>query len=143
MTQINTGRVVIGGVVAGVILFIVGGIVNGAILGSDWKAWAQTMGSLIHPPSGSTAMLIWLIVSLVNGITGVWIYAGIRPRYGAGPRTAVLAGILVWLVASLTPAFGQVALGVYYKHVLAAEAVGGFVGFLVAMLAGAAIYQEE
>ncbi len=143
MKQINTGRVVIGGVVAGVILFIVGGIVNGVILGSDWKAWTQTMGSLIHPPSGSTGMLIWLVVSLVNGITGVWIYAGIRPRYGAGPRTAVLTGVLVWLVASLTPAFGMVALGAYPKHVMATEAATGFVGFLVAILAGAAIYQEE
>jgi len=34
MGQINVGRLVIGGIVAGVILFVAGFIIHGAILGS-------------------------------------------------------------------------------------------------------------
>ena len=35
------------------------------------------------------------------GIAAVWLYAAIRPRYGAGPRTAVIAGLAVWVMADL------------------------------------------
>ncbi|SEE07542.1 hypothetical protein SAMN05519104_5141 [Rhizobiales bacterium GAS188] len=86
MTHINTGRVVLGGVVAAIVLFIVSGIVNGAILGSSWQAWLQAMGSLNHAPAEPAGLALWAIVSLVFGLTGVWIYAGIRPRYAPGRR---------------------------------------------------------
>ena len=142
MTHINIGRIVVGGIVAAVILFIVSGIVNGAILGSAWQAWLQTMGSLNHAPAGPIGMVIWAIVSLVFGLTGAWIYAGIRPRFGAGPKTALLAGFLLWLAGWLAPSLGQVALGAIPTDVTAIGCIGGLAGALLALLAGAAIYKE-
>lgn len=109
MVPVNIGRVLLGGLVATFILFIASGVINGAILGSAWQHWVQTMGSLNHAPAEPAGLLIWAAVSLVFGISGVWIYAGIRPRYGSGPRTAALAGILLWLTGWLAPALGQVA----------------------------------
>jgi hypothetical protein len=91
MGQINWTRVVLGGVVAAVILFVAGFIIHGLILGPDWMAW----GAAGHMPlalSHGAMTVVWIIVSLINGITGVWIYASIRPRYGAGAQTALLAG---------------------------------------------------
>jgi len=41
MGQINWTRVIIGGIVAAVILFIAGFIIHGAILGADWTAWQK------------------------------------------------------------------------------------------------------
>jgi hypothetical protein len=38
------------------------------------------------------------------GILSVWLYAAIRPRYGAGPTTSVIAGFAVWLVTFLVDA---------------------------------------
>src|SRR6202011_5818479 len=46
MGQINWTRVVLGGVVAAVILFIAGFIIHGLILGPDWMAW----GAAGHMP---------------------------------------------------------------------------------------------
>jgi hypothetical protein len=40
-------------------------------------------------------------VTFVLGIASVWLYAAIRPRYGAGPKTAVCAGLAVWILAHL------------------------------------------
>jgi len=142
MTHINHSRVVLGGIVAAIVLFIVSGIVNGAILGSAWQAWFDAMGSLNHAPAASTGMVIWAVVSLVFGLTGVWIYAGIRPRYGAGWKTALLAGFMLWLAGWLAPALGQVALGAIPTHVTVVGAAGGLVGALLAVLAGAFIYKE-
>ena len=34
------------------------------------------------------------------GIGLIWLYAAIRPRYGPGPRTAAIAGFVMWLITS-------------------------------------------
>jgi hypothetical protein len=142
MTRINSSRLLMGGIVAAIVLFIVSGIVNGAILGSAWQAWLQAMGSLNHAPGATAGMVIWAAVSLVFGLTGIWIYVGIRPRYGAGWKTAMLAGLLLWLTGWLAPALGQVALGAVPFYVTVVGCVGGLAGVLLALLAGAAIYKE-
>jgi hypothetical protein len=142
MTRININRVVLGGLVAAIVLFVVSGIVNGAILGPAWQAWLEAMGSLNHAPSPPAGMVIWAVVSLVFGLTGVWIYAAIRPRYGAGWQTALLAGFMLWLAGWLAPALGQVALGAIPTYVTVVGCAGGLAGALLAVLAGAATYKE-
>jgi hypothetical protein len=42
-----------------------------------------------------------IAATFVLGVTAVWLYAAIRPRYGPGPRAAIYAGIAVWLLAHL------------------------------------------
>ena len=41
------------------------------------------------------------------GILAIWLYAAIRPRYGAGSKTALYAGAAVWglgyLLGSVMP----------------------------------------
>ena len=45
--------------------------------------------------------------SFLIGLFAGWLYAAIRPRYGAGPKTALCAGLFVWflgyLLTSVTP----------------------------------------
>jgi hypothetical protein len=140
--RINTGRLVLGGIVAAIILFIASGIVNGAILGSEWHEWLRTMGSLNHAPAQSVGMAIWGIVSLVFGVTGISIYAGIRLRFGAGPRTALLAGFFLWLAGWFAPSLGQVALGAIPIYLTVVGCVAGLGSALLAVLAGAVVYKE-
>jgi len=40
-------------------------------------------------------------LNVVAGIWAVWLYAAIRPRYGAGPKTAAIAGFSWWLIATI------------------------------------------
>ncbi len=142
MGHINAGRVILGGVVAGIILYISGFIIHVAILGADWMAWAAAMGPLNHPPAEMVGMALWGVVSLINGITGVWIYAGIRPRYGAGPKTALIAGLLLWLTGWLAGSIGQFNMGNVPTNVLIVGCLAGLVAVLVAIVAGAYVYQE-
>jgi len=141
MGPINFGRVTIGGIVAAVILFVAGFIIHGAILDADWKAWADA-GHMPLALSQAGMTVVWIILSLVNGLTGVWIYAGIRPRYGAGPKTALIAGFMLWLVGGLAAALAQFALGNVPHNVVLVGAIGGLIADLIAIVAGAYFYKE-
>ena len=143
MPRINFVRVFLGGIVAAIILFIISGIVDGAILGNQWRAWQQSLGSTVHPPAVGTEMAVWAVFNLIIGITGVWIYAAIRPRYGAGPKTAMIAGFMVWVLTMLTAAIAHVALGdLPPTNIVIIDLVTGLVRAQLAMLAGGAIYKE-
>ena len=52
MGNINTGRWVVGGLVAGVIIFIVDYVLNGVILADQW---AQAMTAMNLPVASGTA----------------------------------------------------------------------------------------
>jgi hypothetical protein len=142
MNRINTSRVILGGLVAGIILFGLMGALHHLILMNDWMAWKAAMGGVIHAPSIHRSMALWFAMSVVFGITGVWIYAGIRPRYGAGPKTAFLAGFLLWLSGHVTAALNQLALGILPRHITVVSCAGALVAILLSTLAGAAIYKE-
>ena len=44
---------------------------------------------------------MFLAWGFLVGIFAVWLYAAIRPRYGAGPKTALCAGAAVWGIGYL------------------------------------------
>ncbi len=143
MGRIKGGRMLAGAVVAAVILFVIEGFINGFILGADWEAWQKALGPLDHAPSMGAGMVIWALVALLHGLAGLAIYVGIRPRFGAGPSTAALAAVLLWIPGFLTHALSQYALGDIPGRMIVIGCIGGLVATLIAVIAGAAVYQEE
>ena len=141
-TTIRSDRVLLGGVVASIILFLFSGAVNGGLLSTDFEVWAHGMGSMAQPPTQATSMVLWTIMSFIYGIGGVWMYAVIRPRFGAGAKTAVIAGFGLWLVSKLPAALDLCALGIFPGRMIAAQLVSSLVAMLVAVLVGARLYQE-
>jgi hypothetical protein len=142
MTNINVTRIAMGGAVAAVIIFAITGIVNGGILSSELEKWVQEMGSLVHPAGRSISMCLWALMCLVLGIVGVWIYAGIRPRFGAGPKTALLAGLMLWIVCKFAVALDFIALGLLPGRIVGGQLIGGFVAILIGVFFGARLYRE-
>ena len=41
-------------------------------------------------------------LNIVAGIWAMWLYAAIRPSYDAGSKTAAIAGLSWWLIATIT-----------------------------------------
>ena len=143
MGQVNIRRMLAGALVAALILFVVESFINGSILGSAWESWAKALGPTYHAPPLAIAMVIWAIVALLHGLTGMLIYVGIRPRFGAGPKTALLAGVLLWIPAFLTHGLSQFALGDIPDRIIMIGWIGGLIATVVAVVAGAATYQEQ
>ena len=140
MGKINIGRVVLGGVVAGIVSDLLGYLVDGLWLGQSWSDGMQALGQATF----ANNQLIWFnLLGIVGGLVSIWIYAGIRPRFGAGVKTAIYAGVAVWIVGVLLPnaSFMYVA-GLFNKHLTLYTTLGGLVEVVVGTIAGAALYKE-
>jgi hypothetical protein len=140
--NMNWMRIIMGGILAGIVLFVVPGATNGAILGEDWQVWLKAMGPLNHAPSQGVGMLLWLVVSVLLGITGVWVYAAVRSKFTPGPVSALKVGLVLWICAFLTPALGNFALGAYPQKIIMIGCLGGLVGSVLSMPAGGWLYRD-
>lgn len=98
MGGINWARVVLGGLVAGLIINVSGFAFAHFVLGPEYiEAFKAKM-----PPQSDLSMFVThLGLRFWFGLLAVFVYAGFRPRFGPGPRTAVLAAGTVFLSAGL------------------------------------------
>jgi hypothetical protein len=140
MAAINTGRVIAGGLVAGLIINVVEFVMNTFVLARDMKAVYDKMG-VAEPGGGSIAG--FLVLGFLLGLLLAWLYAAVRPRFGAGPRTAAIVTVVLWLGACVMPTAGWVLMGIYPMKLAIIGLVYAFVEFLIGALAAGAIYQEQ
>jgi len=138
MGKINLKGVIIGGLVAGLILNVVDYIFWGVLFAKDFQAALESIG---RPPADSLIPL-FVVLDFVYGITLVYLYAAIRPRFGPGPRTAVYAGLIMWVIAGLLHAIGEGPLGFFPMRLYLLGTVVGLVLIPVAAVAGARFYVE-
>jgi len=141
MPGINVGRVIGGGLLAGVVINVVDGLTNGGILNSRWAEQTKRLGIDMSGATQSQSLAGWMTFGLLCGLVLVWLYASIRPRYGPGPRTAVIAALTVWFITRLAFSAWWFS-GLYSFGLVAASAVGGLVAAVVGGLAGCALYKE-
>jgi len=92
MGKINWTRVILGGLVAGLIINVFESVLNGVILAKDMETAISALGRQM----GYDALAMFIAWGFLVGIFAIWLYAAIRPRYGAGPKTAACAGAAVW-----------------------------------------------
>jgi hypothetical protein len=140
---INTKKVLLGGLVAGVVINIIDFVANTFILGARVKAESDAFkpGMSDAMMSGS-AIISFVIMDLVLGFALIWAYAAFRPRFGAGARTATYVAVLFWLLALIFTA-GYRQMGIMSSGLWWSFAFIGLVNFLIAAWAGAALYSEE
>jgi hypothetical protein len=142
MGRISMGRVVIGGLVAGLIINLCMAMLHGVLLTHDWQAAMLSLGRSMQTGGQVRSLVIFNVQGFLAGLFGVWLYAAIRPRFGAGPGTAVRAGIALWFGCSFLPALIQMALGILPDKLIYLPLAADFVIVIAALLAGAALYRE-
>jgi hypothetical protein len=141
MASINSGRVVIGGLLAGVVMNACDMFWNLAVLKDDMLGIAQRLGMDPAAATSFAAGVPWIVVDFVIGLAVVWNYAAIRPRFGPGPRTALLAALAPWLVATAVVfgfmTMGLMPVGAFIRGTLASIVTAG-----LGSVAGAWAYHE-
>ena len=139
MSKINFGRVLLGGIVAGIILNAGEYVLNEKILGAQMKTYFAD-----HKFAGPAGNFLPIAVgmTLVLGIVIVLGYASIRPRFGPGPKTAIIAALFAWFGISLFNMTLVAALGIVPTSVAMIVIPWELVEYIIAALVGAWLYRE-
>jgi hypothetical protein len=128
-----------GGLLAGLIINIGEFILNVPLMGEEFDAVVTSMN---REPPGPSAIMVFVLMGFALGILAVWLYAAIRPRLGAGAKTAACAGSTVWALAYLYPSLGFMAMDFFPTKLILIGTVWGFFEVTLATVAGAWIYKE-
>ena len=140
MGRINMGRVLLGGLLAGLIINISEFILNGVVFADEMNA---AMAALNKPPIANS-MIVWFVVlGFGIGFMTVWLYAAIRPRFGAGPSTALCAALTIWGLAYLYPNIFITIMDLFPAKLMVIGTVWGLVEVIAAGVAGAWVYTES
>lgn len=141
MASINWGRLILGGLIAAIIMFLTDGFMHEQLLRSDWEA-IYTGLRAAEPEHQSTSLLYFGVFELGRGLISLLLYATMRTHFGPGPKTAVLAGIAGWIAFSLTGPAQFIPLGFFSTGLWMKVAALQLVTSIVATIAGAAIYKD-
>jgi hypothetical protein len=137
--KINFGRVLLGGLVAGIVLNIGEYILNDKVFGAQMKEYFAKHN---FPTPGGNAIVIAVVMTFVLGIVIVLGYAAIRPRFGAGPKSAIVAALFAWFGVYVYPNVLGAAFGFVPTNILPIALVWGLVEYNVAALVGGWLYKE-
>src|SRR5256885_2739101 len=95
MTRINWARLIIGTLIAAIIMFLTDGFIHEAILKTDWQAVYSGLRAA-EPQEHGASLAYFAVFELGRAFTAMLFYVTMRALFGAGPKTAVLAGIAGW-----------------------------------------------
>ena len=141
MATINWGRLIVGSLIAAIIMFVTDGFIHGTIAQADWKAIYSGLGASEPAPHGMS-MVYFELFELGRGFTAIMFYVLMRAYFGAGPKTAVLAGIVGWIAFSLTGPVQFIPLGFFSNALWLKVGAIHLITSIVATIAGAALYKD-
>ncbi len=141
MGKTNWKRVFLGGLLAGLVLNILGFATIAIYLREIWKPAVEALNPAFNETAGF--WIFWIVNYFILGVLAVWLYSAIRPRYGAGAKTAVVAGIGVWVLCGLSFAATSASFGLFPTNLLVIDSITFLVMLVVATLLGAWIYKEQ
>jgi hypothetical protein len=142
---INTKRVVIAGLAAGLVMNILDFILNGFIFAdrmtAEMNAFKPGMGDAMAQMDTNT-IIGYVIMDFVLGMLLAYTYAAMRPRFGAGAKTAIIAAVVLWIFAGIISA-NYLIMGMMSQGLWWGIAIGYLVCLIIATLVAGALYQEN
>jgi hypothetical protein len=138
MRKINTKRFIAAALLAGVAINVLHGA-GEALIAAELEATLARLG--LVAPSGP-ALAVLALAGFALGLAAVWLYVALRPFYGAGPATALRAGLAVWLLACVLPNVSLAVFGMISGGFLWQTTVIDLVTVTAAALVGGRLYRD-
>ena len=139
MPGINVRRVILGGLVAGLVANAFDFVITSYLMATEFASMLARLNvseAALRPwiPLFAAADFIW-------GVLLVFTYAAIRPRFGPGPKTAVVSAVTLWLAFAIA-VFILMAIGLHTPQSYLKSSALYLVSAVVSSLVGAALYKE-
>lgn len=139
MSGINVRRVILGGLVAGLVANAFDFVITSYLMANEFTSMLARLNV------SEAAMRRWIglfaAADFIWGILLVFTYAAIRPRFGPGPRTAVVSGVILWLAFAIA-VFILMAIGLHTPQSYLKSSGLYLVSAVASSLVGAALYKE-
>lgn len=139
MSGINVRRVILGGLVAGLVANAFDFVITSFLMATEFSSMLARLSV------GESVMRSWIWVfaaaDFAWGFLLVFTYAAIRPRFGPGPRTAVIGAVMLWVALAIAVLI-LMAIGLHTPQSYAKSSALYLVSAISASLAGAALYKE-
>ena len=139
MQAVNVKRVLLGGLLAGLVINVGEFLLNGVIL-ADYYVQLTERHAL--PQMGGAVLGAFVVLGFAVGMVGVWLYAAARPRLGPGVATALKIAAAVWFLSYVMPTAGIWGMGLMDGGTAGLCLVWGLVEMGLGITAGAAVYTE-
>lgn len=133
----NARRILLAGLLAGLLINVLDFITNAVIFGATWAEVYKGLGR----PETPAIPIFWISFDFVAGVIIAFLYAAMRPRFGAGPKAAIVAGLIEWLICHLTLA-SHLADGLFPPGLLLGTGALELVSALAGALVAGRLYRE-
>ena len=142
---INTKKVIIAGLAAGVVLAILDFIMNGFLFAdrmvAEMNAFKPGMGDVMKEMDTNT-MIGFIIMDLVIGMLLAYTYAAMRPRFGPGAKTSIIAAMILWIFGTIVSA-NYLVMGMMSKGLWWTIGLSYLICLVITALVAGALYSEE
>ena len=138
---INRKRVYLGGIVGGVVWNIWSTLMNMKIGMARYTAM-QNAGLFLKQPRYPGFYATWVVMLFIMAILVAHLYAWVRARLGAGPRTALKVGMTAGFFAGFPANFATATWSPIDRIFPLGWMLEMWVGAILATLAAGALYKE-
>lgn len=140
MGGINVMRWLLGGIAAGVVIWVFEGAGSIFYMG-DMEAALAAHNMTMELSAG--VLMLTVALSMLVGLTLVFFYAAVRPRFGPGPKTATMVAVVLWISSYLLSLIGYGMIDLYPKSMLTLWGLIGLIEMIAAAYVGGWIYRER
>src|SRR5262245_26854088 len=140
MSRINVPRLLMGGLVAGIVDNGLDFVINPYLVANENNVMMQRMN--LRSDVAENSMWPWIAVDFIYGFILVFAYVAMRPRFGPGPKTAMITGMTFWIAFTAVFA-GLMSMGLYSPQHFGKNSFYSLVSTLLPVLVGAALYKED
>jgi len=142
---INTKKVIVGGLAAGLVLNVLDFIMNGYIFGDRMKtemnAFKSGLGDAMATMTSGT-IAGYVIMDFVLGMLIAYTYAAMRPRFGAGAKTSIIVALVFWVFGSIV-SVNYMMTGMMSRGLWLSFGIAYFVCLVITAMVAGALYSED
>lgn len=136
--KVNLKSILINGFITGLII-IISGLGMIPLVGNQMN---EALKSRSLPPLSNGAMVYFAVMSIILGISMIWIYAFIQPSYKSKIKTAIIISIIIWFLTYFWSNAALVAYGFMPFKLAIIGTVWGLLELILAGIIGSKLYRE-